>query len=140
MMNKIVLETEKWVTSQPEAVVPKNKPCRSKDSVRDALARAVVEASNTVKAKCIFVITQTGETSSDISRFRPNVPILTFIHCQKIGKQLQLFRVILTCAHVRYHPLTEMSYRGSIQSYRQRRSHTYRTLTDTRQSLTTQRL
>ena len=46
------------------------------ESTREALARAVVEASRNVNAKCIFVITQTGETSQDISKFRPNVPVV----------------------------------------------------------------
>ena len=44
--------------------------------------------------RCIFVISQTGETARDIAKCRPFVPILTFIHSEKIGKQLQLFRGI----------------------------------------------
>ena len=63
-------------------LTPVNK---TSDSNREALARAVVEASKTIQAKCIFVITQTGETASDISKFRPNVPVkkhtLTFGIC-----------------------------------------------------------
>jgi len=78
MMNKIVLETEKWVSSNPNSLMS-NVACKTGDSTREALARAVVEASKNVNAKCIFVITQTGETSSDISKFKPNVPVRFFL-------------------------------------------------------------
>lgn len=91
-MNSIVQETERWVSSHGGEIATGHMPLKYGESTREALARAVVEASRNVNAKCIFVITQTGETSQDISKFKPNVPILTFIHDEKIGKQLQLYR------------------------------------------------
>merc|ERR1711998_683743 len=94
MMNKIILETERWVrhheNDEDGLVQPKTE--YEDDSERDAFARAVVEATYNTNAKCIFVVTQTGETAADISKFKPNVPVLTFIHDEKRGKQLQLFR------------------------------------------------
>ena len=102
MMNNIILETERWIhdhendddAKKNKLYVMNNgkKIVKNEDSKRDAFARAVVEATYNTNAKCIFVITQTGETAADISKFKPNVPILTFIHDEKRGKQLQLFR------------------------------------------------
>lgn len=102
MMNKIILETERWIHDHENDDDTKNstlyvmnngkKVAKNQDSKRDAFARAVVEATYNTNAKCIFVVTQTGETAADISKFKPNVPVLTFIHDEKRGKQLQLFR------------------------------------------------
>ena len=52
--------------------------------------QAVAEASKNLSAACIIVISKTGLTSMNISKFRPLIPIVTIVPNAKAGRLLQV--------------------------------------------------
>ncbi|MFY7843347.1 MAG: pyruvate kinase [Rhabdochlamydiaceae bacterium] len=76
MMKSVIEETEKHFDYKRFlADVQKDS-----DNISSSVAIASVETANHIKAKAIFVVTQSGLTAQLISRLRPNLPIfaLTF--------------------------------------------------------------
>lgn len=91
-MDRIVRRTETYERTHgiKKTVVKSTKH----PSKIDATAAAVVEASNTLDARAIIVIAESGNTAKRISMMRPHVPIVTFVKSSKIGRMLQLHRGI----------------------------------------------
>lgn len=66
--------------------------------------QSVAEASKNLSAACIIVISKTGQTAMNISKFRPRIPIVTIVPNAKAGRLLQVgwendipFRVFAVC-------------------------------------------
>ena len=88
MMSKIVAHAEQWgwmnqvaVDVMPDGRVPSQ-----------GFAYAVAQAAKTISASCIVVLSGSGYTAANISRFRPPVPIVTIVPDAKAGRMLQMWR------------------------------------------------
>jgi len=89
MMQSIIAETETWALKQPN-ITPLKKLVV--DNPDEAFAASVSAACAHVKAKCIIVLCHTGATAINISKFKPDVPIVCFVENQKAGRLLQIYR------------------------------------------------
>jgi len=90
MMQKIITNAEEWgaendVSSVPEAAY---------EDAKESFAVGAAEASDSLNAACIIVLSHSGATARAVAKFRPSVPIVTFVPSQKHGRMLQLHRGI----------------------------------------------
>lgn len=93
-MKRIVDQAEHWLEKNPslsQAAV--NKP-KGKDNTIDAMAYAAVEASKNLNATCIVVLSKSGQTAINLSKYRPHVPIVCLVPTQKAARLLQMHRCI----------------------------------------------
>jgi len=60
------------------------------ESEREARAKSAVSLAIETKVFALIVMTRTGRTARDISKFRPHIPILAFTHDPVVQRQLQL--------------------------------------------------
>ncbi len=101
-MYRIVNEAEGWIKRQRDVEFAKNGQLILHNPVvpsvtsnhLDGMASAVVRASRSLNAKCIVVLSKTGNTAINIAKFYPDIPIVTLIPSQKVGRFLQLYRGI----------------------------------------------
>jgi pyruvate kinase len=80
------LPYETWLLSMEFYI--KNDPLLS-------ICYSAVLLSLKVKAKAIIVTTETGKTAINISRFRPNVPVIALTPNEKVVKKLKIYWGIL---------------------------------------------
>ncbi|ASJ07229.1 pyruvate kinase [Thermococcus pacificus] len=59
-----------------------------KGTIKDAIARSIIEALNSIDIKYILTPTRTGETARLISRFKPKQWILAFVTDEWVGNTL----------------------------------------------------
>ena len=88
MMQRIIKASESYGGDSLHADRFKYK---SKDSA-NSVAQAAVNASRSMGARCIIVLTKSGRTARLISSYRPNVPIICYTPSHKVGRQLQIFK------------------------------------------------
>jgi pyruvate kinase len=83
-MNRVITETEKHMraTSKMHDVEIRDE--------RDARAEAAVRLAISSEASAIVVITKSGKTAQDVSRFRPSLPIIAFTENAAVQRELQL--------------------------------------------------
>jgi pyruvate kinase len=62
----------------------------SERSVPNAISAAVAQIAIQLNAKAILSLTKTGATARNVSKFRPNIPILAITPHVEIARQLQL--------------------------------------------------
>ncbi|MBC7194605.1 MAG: pyruvate kinase [Caldisericia bacterium] len=92
ILNKVAKRVEKelpyenWLLSMEFYI--KNDPLLS-------ICYSAVLLSLKVKAKAIIVTTETGKTAVNISRFRPNVPVIALTPNEKVVKNLKIYWGIL---------------------------------------------
>jgi pyruvate kinase len=60
-------------------------------NVPEAVAAAACHAASTLKAKAIVVFTQSGNTATLISKFRPQLPIFAFTPSPEIQRRLAIY-------------------------------------------------
>lgn len=102
MMQNIIKESEKWFKSelahndyhyqhtyQPGSFMDSNK------KNFEYLGMSIATAVDGLQATCIVVLSKSGQTASNIARFRPNVPVVTFVPNAKLGRMLQVHRAII---------------------------------------------
>ncbi|MCL2630898.1 MAG: pyruvate kinase [Firmicutes bacterium] len=58
--------------------------------IRDAVSHSATTAAHDLNAKAIIAVTYSGNTARNISRFRPQVPIIAPTTCEKVCSQLAL--------------------------------------------------
>lgn len=90
-MRRIIEESEYWISKNRSFgtfidVKPKGS-CNS-----ETMAYSAVEASKNLNVACIVVISKSGNTAINVSKFRPQVPIVTFVPNQKVARLLQVYR------------------------------------------------
>jgi pyruvate kinase len=90
MMNKIINNAEKHGYENDVSLCPLPAFGNSLESI----AVGAAEASRALNASCIIVLSNSGITAQTISKFRPSVPIITYVPNIKSGKMLQLHRCI----------------------------------------------
>jgi pyruvate kinase len=92
MMSKIARTTENYLDSMWEERVEywkfRGKRGEMPATIKDAIARSVIAALNTVDIKYILTPTKTGETPRLISRFRPRQWILAFTNDKWVANTL----------------------------------------------------
>ncbi len=59
-----------------------------KGTIKDAIARSIIEALNSIDVKYILTPTRTGETARLISRFKPKQWVLAFVTDEWVGNTL----------------------------------------------------
>ena len=92
-MAKIAMDVERselWQTSRRTGRNQSN-------NIAQAVAEAACKAAETLKAKSIAVLTQSGSTAALISRFRPQLPIIAFTSFPEIERRLALYWGVSTC-------------------------------------------
>jgi pyruvate kinase len=65
-------------------------PSISKPNIPNAIAGAVSQISQQLKASAIMTLTKTGSTARNVSKFRPQTPILAVTPHVNVARQLQL--------------------------------------------------
>lgn len=62
----------------------------SETAIPDAISQAVGHIAAQLKAKAILTFTKTGSTGRNVSKFRPNIPILAVTPHVEVARQLQM--------------------------------------------------
>lgn len=83
-MDRVLLATEEHIQPQRPS---EDGPATNE---REARAHAAVTLAVTTSARALFVMTKSGQTARDVSRFRPAVPIVAFTDNEKAQRALQL--------------------------------------------------
>ncbi len=83
-MDRVLCETESYLT---KLVSMEQQGVQGE---REARAEAAVNLAVSTGAKAIIVMTGSGRTAREISRYRPRVPLFAFTHTEDIVRQLQL--------------------------------------------------
>jgi len=90
-MRRIIEESECWISKNRSfATYVDVKPEGSNNL--ETMAYSAVEASKNLNVACIIVTCKTGNTAVNVSKFRPTVPIVTFVPDQKVARLLQVYR------------------------------------------------
>lgn len=93
MMNRIIAQAEAWIEQNKEHDgVVSIKP--STLDTYKGIAYGIVEASKNLHAVCIIAITRSGNFPQLLAKYRPNVPIVTFVPDAKTARLLQINRGI----------------------------------------------
>jgi len=90
MMQKIITNAEDWGEENDVSCVP----VPAFEDAKEAFAVGAAEASDSLNAACIIVLSNSGATARAVAKFRPSVPIVSFVPTQKHGRMLQLHRGI----------------------------------------------
>ncbi|WP_258084290.1 pyruvate kinase [Thermococcus thermotolerans] len=93
MMAKIAKTTEAYRESQWTSMMAEMKPGERsgrarRRTIKDAIARSIMEALNSIDVKYILTPTRTGQTARLISRFKPRQWILAFVTDEKVANNL----------------------------------------------------
>ena len=94
MMARIAKTTEAYRDSQWSSRVVDMKMnelkgrIQRKGTIKDAIARSIIEALNAVDIKYILTPTRTGQTARLISRFKPKQWILAFVERERVAHNL----------------------------------------------------
>ena len=94
MMAKIARTTEAYRESQWSARIMEWKVTRwsergpKKGTIKDTIARSIIEALSSMDIKYILTPTRTGETARLISRFKPKQWILAFATDERVARRL----------------------------------------------------
>jgi pyruvate kinase len=67
-----------------------NRPKKPKQSIPNAIAAAVSQIAQELNAAAIMTLTKTGATARNVSKFRPQTPILAVTPHREVAQQLQL--------------------------------------------------
>lgn len=59
-------------------------------SIPNAISQAVSQIAHQLKAKAILTLTKSGSTARNVSKFRPNIPILAVTPHMEVARRLQL--------------------------------------------------
>ncbi|MGF1600916.1 MAG: pyruvate kinase [Chloroflexi bacterium AL-N5] len=62
----------------------------SEGSIPNAISRAVSQIAYQLKAKAILTLTKSGSTARNVSKFRPNIPILAVTPHMEVARRLQM--------------------------------------------------
>jgi len=66
--------------------------CEPSTSDVESIASSVVKTAAELNATLIVVLTDTGFTARMVAKYKPNVPVMCYATCRKVGRQLQLHR------------------------------------------------
>jgi len=94
MMARIAKTTESYRDAQWSARIMEWKMSRwsergpKKGTIKDTIARSIIEALNSIDIKYILTPTRTGETARLISRFKPKQWILAFATDERVARRL----------------------------------------------------
>lgn len=59
-------------------------------SIPNAISRAVSQIAHQLKARAILTLTKSGSTARNVSKFRPNIPILAVTPHMEVARRLQM--------------------------------------------------
>ena len=90
MMNKIIANAEQYGEENDisDCPLPEFGNCH------ESIAIGAAEASRSLEASAIIVLAKSGSIAQAVSKFRPQVPIVTFVPNMKTGRMLQMHRCI----------------------------------------------
>ncbi|MCX8095243.1 MAG: pyruvate kinase [Caldisericia bacterium] len=87
-LNKVSQKVEKWLPYENWLI---SMEFYIKDNPLLSICYSAVLLALKVRAKAIIVTTETGKTAINISRFRPNVPVVALTPNEKVLKQLKVY-------------------------------------------------
>jgi len=85
-MAKIARRTEK----EREKIAPYSLPTMDNQNIPNAISSAVAQIAKQLNASAIMSLTKTGATARNVSKFRPQTPILAITPHVSVSRQLQL--------------------------------------------------
>lgn len=100
-MQKIAMETENYTEGSDSKIVTHN------DS--KSLGYAVYALSQTENVKAIVVVTKSGKSAENISRFRPNCPIITCTPNEKVYNKMSLLYGVFPILDKKYTNINEVN-------------------------------
>jgi pyruvate kinase len=75
---------------QERSLSPQQTIENTESSIPNAISRAVSQIAHQLKAKAILTLTKTGSTARNVSKFRPNIPILAVTPHMEVARRLQM--------------------------------------------------
>jgi pyruvate kinase len=85
-MAKIARRTE----MEREKIAPYSLPTMDNQNIPNAISSAVAQIAKQLNASAIMSLTKTGATARNVSKFRPQTPILAITPHVSVSRQLQL--------------------------------------------------
>lgn len=78
------------IEEEQENIAPRNFSNITDQDIPTAIARAVSQIAKQLNASAIMTLTKTGATARNVSKFRPQTPILAITPHVSVSRQLQL--------------------------------------------------
>ncbi len=100
-MKRIALETENYTEGHLFPIITHN--------TSKSLGYAVYALSQTKGVEAIVVVTKTGATAQNISRFKPQVPIIACTPSEKVYHKMALFYGVCPVMDNNYHTIDEVN-------------------------------
>ncbi len=100
-MARISLEAENYIEGL-------EKPIKTHDTSK-SIGYAAYSLSRTDDIKAIIAVTKTGETAENISRFRPNVPIIACTPSEKTYHQMSILYGVVPIMDKNYRNIDELN-------------------------------
>ncbi len=91
MMHRVALGTESNPGGRMTCCVTAGETVPAADPITTASARSACELAKDVGAKCIVVVTHSGNTARCLSQNRPNIPILGLTHEPQTQRRMCLY-------------------------------------------------
>lgn len=107
------------IDNQPQLRQPPLADPVAVPSIPDAISQAVGQVADRLKAKAIITQTKTGATARNVSKFRPQIPILAATPHIEVARRLQLVwgvEPLLTLDH----PSMRQSFQAAINAAQER--------------------
>ena len=100
-MSRISLEAENYIEGLEEPIKTHN--------TSKSIGYAAYSLSRTDDIKAIIAVTKSGETAKNISRFRPNVPIIACTPSEKAYNQMSILYGVLPVMDKNYKNIDELN-------------------------------
>ncbi len=100
-MSRISLEAENYIEGLEEPIKTHN--------TSKSIGYAAYSLSRTDDIKAIIAVTKSGETAKNISRFRPNVPIIACTPSEKAYEQMSILYGVLPVMDKNYKNIDELN-------------------------------
>ncbi|PZD74106.1 Pyruvate kinase [Acaryochloris thomasi RCC1774] len=84
-------------------------------SIPNAISQAVSQIAHQLKAKAILTLTKSGSTARNVSKFRPNIPILAVTPHMEVARRLQMVWGVHPLMVVNF-PSTRQTLQASLNS------------------------
>ncbi|MEO0377044.1 MAG: pyruvate kinase [Cyanobacteria bacterium P01_A01_bin.17] len=84
-------------------------------SIPNAISQAVSQIAHQLKAKAILTLTKSGSTARNVSKFRPNIPILAVTPHMEVARRLQMVWGVQPLMVVNF-PSTRQTLQASLNS------------------------
>ncbi len=105
-MCRIALETENYISISDFNIETQDNS--------ESIGYAVHALSKTKNVKAIVALTQSGKTAENISKFRPNLPVIACTPCEKVYNKLAMYYGVFPVLDISYKKIEDAA-KNSLQ-------------------------